>query len=127
MDTCLVGLCKQSGQICDLEGYKIKYCSDSEIYHSHVFTLKELYKRYFDTGVFFKQNSQFLNYKSNESGVALAKYVFKAALKEKNIGVLINILLNFGARFIGNELGKRYDKLSRSFVNKSSLSGKVYE
>lgn len=108
-------------------GYKIKYCSDSEIYHSHVFTLKELYKRYFDTGVFFKQNSQFLNYKSNESGVALAKYVFKAALKEKNIGVLINILPNFGARFIGNELGKRYDKLSRSFVNKSSLSGKVYE
>ena len=108
-------------------GYKIKYCSDSEIYHSHVFTLKELYKRYFDTGVFFKQNSQFLNYKSNESGVALAKYVFKAALKEKNIGVLINILPNFGARFIGNELGKRYDKLSKSFVNKSSLSGKVYE
>ena len=108
-------------------GYRIKYCSDSEIYHSHVFTLKELYKRYFDTGVFFKQNSQFLNYKSNESGVDLAKYVFKAALKEKNIGVLINILPNFGARFIGNELGKRYDKLSKSFVNKSSLSGKVYE
>lgn len=108
-------------------GYRIKYCSDSEIYHSHVFTLKELYKRYFDTGVFFKQNSQFLNYKSNESGVSLAKYVFKAALKEKNIGVLINILPNFGARFIGNELGKRYDKLSKSFVNKSSLSGKVYE
>lgn len=108
-------------------GYRIKYCSDSEIYHSHVFTLKELYKRYFDTGVFFKQNLQFLNYKSNESGVSLAKYVFKAALKEKNIGVLINILPNFGARFIGNELGKRYDKLSKSFVNKSSLSGKVYE
>ncbi|MFR5266961.1 glycosyltransferase [Clostridium sp.] len=108
-------------------GYKIKYCGDSEIYHSHVFTLKELYKRYFDTGVFFKQNSQFLNYKSNESGVALAKYVFKAALKEKNIGVLINILPNFGARFIGSELGKRYDKLSKSFVNKSSLSGKVYD
>lgn len=109
------------------KGYRIKYCADSEIYHSHIFTLKELYKRYFDTGVFFKQNSQFLNYKSNESGMALAKYVFKSALKEKNISVLINILPNFGARFIGNELGKRYDRLSKSFVNKSSLSGKVYE
>lgn len=108
-------------------GYKIKYCADSEIYHSHVFTLKELYERYFDTGVFFKQNSQFLNYKSNESGMALAKYVFKSALKEKNISVLINILPNFGARFIGNELGKRYDKLSKNFVNNSSLSGKIYE
>lgn len=107
-------------------GYRIKYCSDSEVYHSHIFSLTELYKRYFDTGVFFKQNSQFLNYESNEGGIALAKYVFKKAMKEKNIPVLIKLLPNFGARFIGNELGKRYDKLPQNFVNKSSLSGKVY-
>ena len=38
-------------------GYKIKYCSDSIIYHSHNFTLKELYKRYYDIGVFYSQNN----------------------------------------------------------------------
>lgn len=107
-------------------GGKIKYCSDSEVYHSHIFTLKELYKRYFDTGVFFKQNSQFLNYKSNESGLKLAKYVFIKAKQEKNYKVLFNILPNFGARFIANELGKRYNKLPKWFVNASSLSRKVY-
>lgn len=104
----------------------IKYCSDSEVYHSHIFTLQELYKRYFDTGVFFKQNSQFLNYKSNEGGFNLAKYVFGRAKQEKNYKVLFNILPNFGARFIGNELGKKYDKLPKSFVNISSLSKKIY-
>lgn len=39
------------------KGYKIKYCADSEVIHSHTFTLKQLYKRYYDTGLFFGMNS----------------------------------------------------------------------
>ena len=49
-------------------GYRIKYCSDSEVFHSHIFTLKSLYERYFDTGVFFNQNPHFLKYNGNSSG-----------------------------------------------------------
>lgn len=89
-------------------GYKIKYCSDSEVYHSHIFTLKQLYNRYFDTGVFFKENSYFLKYKSNESGLALAKYVLKRAIEERNIKVILNLLPNFGVRLIGKFIGQRY-------------------
>jgi rhamnosyltransferase len=88
-------------------GYKIKYCADSEVYHSHIFTFKQLYYRYFDTGVFFRENSYFLQYKSNESGIALAKYVFRRSIEEKNIKVIFNILPNFGVRFIGKFLGER--------------------
>ena len=40
-----------------MNGYKIKYCADSEVVHSHNFTLKQQYKRYYDTGRFFKENS----------------------------------------------------------------------
>ncbi|MGL4991138.1 MAG: glycosyltransferase [Sarcina sp.] len=108
-------------------GYKIKYCADSEVYHSHTFTLKELYARYFDTGVFFRQNPQFLNYKSTESGLAIAKYTFKRSLEEKNLKVIFNLLPNFGARFIGSYLGKRYTSLPKKFVNSSSLSKKVFQ
>lgn len=89
-------------------GYRIKYCADSEVYHSHIFTLKQLYNRYFDTGVFFKENPYFLNYKSNESGIALAKYVLKRALEERNITVILNLLPNFGIRFIGKFLGEKF-------------------
>lgn len=103
-----------------LAGYKIKYCSESEIYHSHDFTLKQLYQRYFDTGVFFAQNYKLKDYGSNESGVDLAKYVFKRAKEEKNIKVLFNILPNFGARFIGKMLGEHYEKLPEKFVVNSS-------
>ncbi|MGL4450827.1 MAG: glycosyltransferase [Sarcina sp.] len=107
-------------------GYRIKYCADSEVYHSHTFTLKELYKRYFDTGVFFKQNAQFLKYRSSESGFAMAKHAFKRSLEEKNFKVTLNILPNFASRLIGSQLGKRYKKLPRNLVNNSSLSKKVY-
>ena len=55
-------------------GYRIKYCADSEVYHSHDFTFKQLYKRYYDTGIFFKQNPYFKKYKGNESGFAPVSY-----------------------------------------------------
>ena len=87
-------------------GYKIKYCSDSEVYHSHDFTCRQLYKRYYDTGVFFKQNPYFSNYKSNESGFDLAGYVFKRALEEKNIRVLLRVIPDFAVRFIAKFVGQ---------------------
>lgn len=108
-----------------LAGYKIKYCADSEIYHSHDFTLNQLFQRYFDTGVFLSQNSKLKEYGSNESGVDLAKYVFKRASEEKNIKVLFNILPNFGARFIGKMLGENYKRLPKKLVINSS-SAKNY-
>lgn len=108
-------------------GYKIKYCSDSEVFHSHIFKLKQLYSRYFDTGVFFKSNPYFLQYKGNSNGVELAKYVFKRACEEKNIKVLLRILPDFGARFIGKFLGQRYDKLPKRLVLWSSGNKGIYK
>ena len=87
-------------------GYKIKYCADSEVVHSHDFTLKQQYKRYYDTGKFFKQNSYLNNYKVNQAGGSLAKYVLKRAWQDKNWKVLIRFVPNMVARFIGMKMGK---------------------
>lgn len=107
-------------------GYRIKYCSDSEVYHSHIFTFKQLYNRYFDTGVFFKENSYFSKYDGNESGFSLAKYVFRRALEDKNIKVLISFVPNFSIRFIAKFLGERYEKLPKSFIIKSTSDKKYW-
>ena len=87
-------------------GYKIKYCSESVVYHSHNFTLKEVYERYKLTGKFFKENSYLDNYGTNKSGGGLAKYILKRAIQDKNINVLIRFLPDMGARFIGMKVGK---------------------
>lgn len=86
-------------------GYKIKYCADSEVIHSHVFTLKQYYNRYKDTGKFFKENSYLNNYKVNQAGGSMAKYVLKRAWQDKNWSVLIRFVPNMVARFIGMKVG----------------------
>ena len=87
-------------------GYKIKYCADSEVVHSHNFTLKQQYDRYYDTGKFFKENSYLNKYKVNSAGGDLAFYILKRAIEEKNWKVIFKWLPNMGARFIGMKLGK---------------------
>ena len=86
--------------------YRIKYCADSVVYHSHNFTLKEVYDRYKLTGKFFKENSYLDNYGTNKSGGGLAKYVLKRAIEDKNFKVLLRFLPDMGARFIGMKVGK---------------------
>ena len=89
-----------------MNGYTIKYCADSKVVHSHNFTLKEQYKRYYDTGRFFKKNDYLNKYKVNSSGAGMAKYVLKRAIQEKNFKVLITFIPNMVARFAGMKIGK---------------------
>ncbi len=89
-----------------MNDYRIKYCADSIVIHSHKFTLKQLYRRYYDTGVFFKENSYLQKYNANGSGLALTKYVFKQSIKSRDYKTLLNIVPNFAARFIGMQMGK---------------------
>lgn len=88
-------------------GYKIKYCSDSIIYHSHNFKLKELYNRYKLTGQFFKENSYLDEYGTTDSGIKLATYVFKRIMQEGRILLLFRYPFDMGARFIGMKAGKK--------------------
>ena len=90
-----------------MNNYKVKYCADSVVYHSHDFKLKELYDRYKLTGKFFKENSYLDQYGTNSSGGALAKYILKRAIQDKNISVLIRWPFDMVVRFIGMKVGKR--------------------
>lgn len=89
-----------------VNGYKVKYCADSIIYHSHDFKLKELYDRYKLTGKFFKENSYLDKYGTNSSGGGLAKYILKRAIQDKNVKVLVRYPFDMAARLIGMKVGK---------------------
>lgn len=88
-------------------GYKKKYCADAIVEHSHKFKLKELYKRYYETGKFYKNVKIFDEYKSTESGLKLALYVLKQALKHFDIPVLIRWLPDMTSRYLGMKVGKK--------------------
>lgn len=89
-----------------MNNYKIKYCSDSIVFHSHNFTLKEIYNRYYDTGIFFNNNKYLDEFGTNKAGGGMAKYIIKRALQDKNIKVIMRFLPDMMARFTGMKIGK---------------------
>lgn len=90
-----------------INGYKIKYCANSIVYHSHKYKLIELYKRYRLTGYFFKCNSYLDNYGTTSSGKNLALYVLKRVFQDKKYFLLIRYPFDMMVRFIGMKVGKR--------------------
>ena len=90
-----------------MNNYRIKYCSDSVIYHSHDFTLKEIYDRYKLTGKFFKQNKYLDQFGTNNSGKKMAKYILKRIFEDKKYFLLFRYPFDMAARFIGMKVGKR--------------------
>lgn len=89
-----------------MNDYKIKYVADSVIIHSHNFKFKELYKRYYDTGIFFKKNSYLDKFGTNKTGGNMAVYVLKRILQEKDFGAFLRFWPDMIARFIGMKMGK---------------------
>ena len=90
-----------------MNGYKISYEAKSIVYHSHNFTLKQIYERYKLTGKFFKENSYLDQYGTTGSGAGLAKYVLKRILQEHNIKMLFRYPFDMAARLFGMKAGKR--------------------
>lgn len=90
------------------KGYRIKYCADSEVVHSHDFTLKQQYERYRLTGVFFKQNSYLDQFGTNKAGGNLAVYILKRAFRDRNWRVIIDFIPNMAARFLGMKVGRYF-------------------
>ena len=90
-----------------MNGYTISYESESVVYHSHKFKLKELYNRYKITGKFMKENSYLDQYGTTKTGGGLAKYILKRAIQEFNIRVLFRFPFDMGARWFGMRAGKR--------------------
>ena len=89
-----------------MNGYKIKYEAESVVIHSHDFKFKQLYKRYYDTGVFFKENSYLDQYGTNKTGGNMAKYVLKRIIQEKDFGAFLRFFPDMLARFLGMKNGK---------------------
>ncbi len=87
-------------------GLQKAYVSSAIVEHSHKFKLKQLYRRYYDTGVWFAEHPEFNTYKTTDSGLALAKRVFVKALKNFNIPVLLRFLPDMAARYLGMKRGR---------------------
>ena len=84
-----------------MNGYRIKYCADSEVIHSHDFNLKTLYKRYHDTGDFYRAEPYMNSYGTNSAGAGMAKYILKRIIQDRNVKAALEFIPNMLARVLG--------------------------
>lgn len=89
------------------KGYKKAYVAEAIVAHSHKYKLKQLYRRYYETGIFHKQIGMFDQYKATDSGMKLAFYVLGQALIHFNIPVLFRWLPDMAARYLGMKKGRK--------------------
>lgn len=89
------------------KGHKIAYVAEAEVRHSHTYTLKQEFQRYFDTGVARKSYAELIKTDSsdNSRGASLLKEMLKRLLKKPHL--LPYAFLNTSAKFLGYHLGKR--------------------
>lgn len=91
-------------------GYAKAYCAEAVVEHYHQQTLKQLYRRYFETGKWFSEHSEFDCFKTTDSGIKLALYVLGKALGKFDLPVLFRWLPDMAARYLGMKKGKKLAK-----------------
>ena len=95
------------------KGYKVVYCSDAKVLHSHNLTYKEQFSRNFDIGVSqFERKEIFSKIPSAKEGKKMVIHVSKRLLSGLHIIMFFDFILECLYRYLGFQKGKNYEKLS---------------
>ncbi|MDP9076361.1 MAG: glycosyltransferase [Bacteroidota bacterium] len=103
-------------------GFKKAYVAEATVYHSHSYTVKEEFKRYFDTRVFHEQNSWLIDSYGKPTGEGLKfmkselRYVFKNSKM-----LIFKSIASLGAKWLGYKTGSFYHKMPLSIIKKLSM------
>lgn len=107
-------------------GYKIAYCSDARVYHSHNYTGRQQFKRNFDNGVSHALYPEvFEGVKSNGEGMKMVKNVIGRLAREGHLLMIPRYVWQTGCKFMGFKLGCRYNRLP-GWIVKACTSDKAF-
>ena len=106
-----------------LNGGKVAYCANAVVYHSHNYTIREDFARYFDTGVFHTTESWLVDKfgKVEGEGKRYIKSEAKYIIEKRAYFKFIEFVVRNGAKFVGYKLGKNYKKLPKKLAKKLSM------
>ena len=87
-------------------GYRISYCADAVILHSHRYSWKQEYDRNYRIGLVLRQyRERFSDAKTSSEGVRLMAYVLRRLLKRGAIGSCFQFCYLCSAKLLGNRRG----------------------
>jgi len=104
------------------KGYKKAYVAEATVFHSHNYTIKEEFKRYFDTRVFHEQNRWLIESygKPTGEGLKFVRSEIKYSLQNHPLSVFKSVSSIF-AKWLGYNLAKYYKMFPVSLLKKLSM------
>jgi rhamnosyltransferase len=105
------------------QGYHIAYVADAAVYHSHNYSLRQEFKRYFDLGAFFQKEQWILEQYGNANSEGL-RFVRSelSFLRRNGIARYIPVsLLRTAAKWFGYQLGHLHPYLPRWVIRRLSM------
>jgi GT2 family glycosyltransferase len=106
-----------------LKGYHIAYAADAVVYHSHNYSVRQEFKRYFDLGAFFNREPWILERYGNASSEGF-RFVRSELSFLLNSGLMRFIpvsLLRNAAKWCGYQLGLLYPYLPSWLIRRVSM------
>lgn len=103
-------------------GYKLAYVSDATVYHSHNYSVVEEFRRYFDIGVFHKNEAWISETFGNAGGEGL-RYLrseLKFLMQKGKFYLFPEFCIRNGMKFVGYHLGLHHPKLPMSIIKRLS-------
>ena len=105
-----------------LADWKIKYCADALVFHSHNYGFMDEFKRYFDIGVFHNGNSWLQETFGGASGEGLRFVLSEMSYLIKHAPWLIpSAMLRTGLKWLGFKLGSLSQVLPHTMRKSLSL------
>lgn len=92
-------------------GWKIAYVSESQVFHSHRYTIFQEFKRYFDVGAFHTEQNWIIKEfgKANGEGkrffISEQKYLSLLAKNKKSLFLKVEALIRTVSKYIGYKIG----------------------
>jgi len=107
-----------------LAGYKVAYNADAMVHHSHNYTAYQEFERYFDLGV-LHGSEDWLIKEFGTTGGEGKKYInsgISYLLKDKRFHLIPAFLFRNALKYLGYNLGLRYDKIPRALACRLSMN-----
>ena len=122
-DGLIVGEDSYVGAKLILTGYALQYKADAKVYHSHSYTCIEEFKRYFDIGVFHKEEHWILDNfgKAEGEGGRYIKSEFNYLLEHNAFYRIPEFFLRNGLKYLGYKLGQKHKFIPNNIIRAFSM------
>lgn len=109
-----------------LSGYRVAYCAEAVVYHTHYYTSAMLFKRYFDIGASLQQQPEILSLgQTGKKGREFLNGYLHYLKREKKLHYLPLAAIEAASRYCGFIMGRNYRKLPAHFRKHLGMN-KIY-